>query len=76
MSKQNKIIHKIRKCLALSKSANEHESAIALRQAQKLMLEHGISDNEIQAHEANERNIRASASKKTCKLGSSFSQRN
>lgn len=39
---------KIKKCLALSRSANEHEAAAALRQAQKLMQEHGISDEALQ----------------------------
>jgi hypothetical protein len=35
-------LDKIRKCLALSKSSNANEAAIALRQAQKLMQEFGI----------------------------------
>lgn len=41
-----KILSKIRKCLALSKSSNEHEAAAALRQAQKLMEAHNISETE------------------------------
>lgn len=40
-------ISKIKKCLALSQSANEHEAAAALRQAQALMREHGISDTDV-----------------------------
>lgn len=38
-----KILDKIKKCLALSKSPNEHEAAAALRQAQKLMDKHGVT---------------------------------
>lgn len=39
-------IAKIRKCLALSRSANEHEAAAALRQAQALMRQHGLSEDD------------------------------
>lgn len=42
-----KALDRIAKCLALSKSANEHEAAAALRQAQKLMAIHGISDDDV-----------------------------
>lgn len=41
-------LSKVKKCLALSKSANPHEAAAALRQAQKLMAEHGLSDDDLQ----------------------------
>lgn len=44
---RDKAIDRIRKCLALSKSPNEHEAAAALRQAQKLMQSHGISEDEV-----------------------------
>lgn len=40
----DRILDKVRKCLALSKSSNEHEAASALRQAQKLMEIHGLSE--------------------------------
>ena len=36
------VIEKIKKCLALSKSANQHEAATALRQAQSLMEKYNI----------------------------------
>lgn len=36
------VIEKIKKCLALSKSANQHEAATALRQAQALMEKYNI----------------------------------
>lgn len=39
-----KILDKIKKCMALGKSPNEHEAAAAIRQAQKLMDKYGITD--------------------------------
>ncbi len=57
------ILEKIRKCLALSKSSNEHEAAAALRQAQKLMAQHGVSDDEMLAAEAGEQATRAGAAR-------------
>lgn len=42
-----KTLEKIKKCLALAQSANEHEAAIALRQAQALMREHGVSELDV-----------------------------
>lgn len=48
MDKQT-IINKIRKCMALAGSTNEHEAAIALRQAQKLMQLHSVSDTDMLA---------------------------
>lgn len=39
----DKILAKIKKLLALSKSANEHEAAAALSRAQKLMREHNVT---------------------------------
>ena len=43
-----RMLSKIKKCLALSKSSNEHEAAAALRQAQKLMELHGICEAEVE----------------------------
>lgn len=40
-------LKKIKKCLALSRSAEPHEASAALRQAQKLMAEHRITDREL-----------------------------
>ncbi len=45
---KERILEKIKKCLALSKSANEHEAAQALKQAQALMREYGITDIEVE----------------------------
>lgn len=41
---RDQAIAKIKKCLALSKSSNPHEAAAGMRQAQKLMAEHAVSD--------------------------------
>ena len=42
----DKILRRIKKCLALSKSSNEHEAA-ALRQAQKLMKKHSVTAEDV-----------------------------
>ncbi len=44
---QKKIFEKIQKCLNLGTSTNSHEAAAALRQAQKLMSMHGISEADL-----------------------------
>lgn len=64
MSNRDKIIDKIKKCLALSASSNEHEAAAGLRQAKKLMEAHGISDLDMQAAEAEERRAKSSVTAK------------
>lgn len=43
----DKILVKIQKLLALSKSSNEHEAQSALLKARKLMAEHKLTENEI-----------------------------
>ncbi|MDI9233524.1 DUF2786 domain-containing protein [Limnohabitans lacus] len=58
---QSKILDKIKKCMALTSSSNEHEAAIALRQAQKLMELHGISDLDVKAAQADEMQAKAGA---------------
>lgn len=40
-------IRKIKHCLALSASANEHEAAAALRQAQKLMAKYRLTETQV-----------------------------
>lgn len=54
MNDKSRILDKIRKCLALSASSNEHEAAAALRQAYKLMQMHGLSEQDVAAAEARE----------------------
>jgi hypothetical protein len=64
MTDKNKIIEKIRKCFALASSANEHEAAAAMRQAQKLIEMHRISDSELLAAGVTETAAHAGAAKK------------
>ena len=61
MSERNKIFEKIKKCLALSASSNEHEAEAALRQARALMEKHGIDDEDMLAYEASEQCAKAGA---------------
>ncbi|MBZ9559034.1 MULTISPECIES: DUF2786 domain-containing protein [unclassified Modicisalibacter] len=42
-------LRKIKRCLALSQSANAHEAGIALRQAQRLMAKYGLSEIDVAA---------------------------
>jgi hypothetical protein len=44
---RSKIVAKIKKCLALGKSSEPHEAAAAMRQAQKMMQAHGITEGEV-----------------------------
>jgi len=64
MTNRDKIIDKIRKCLALSASSNQHEAAAALRQAQKLMEMHDIGDLDIEAAEVGERRAKSGVTAK------------
>lgn len=78
MSKR--IMDKIKKCLALSASSNEHEAEAALRQARKLMEAHGITDLDVQAAEAEERRAKSGAKNQpsnwetmlACKIADAF----
>lgn len=54
------LLAKIRKCLALASSANEHEAAAALAKARALMDEHGLDDAAIAMAEVEEATARAS----------------
>lgn len=44
--RRDQALSKIKKCMALASSANPHEAAAAMRQAQKLMAEHDISETD------------------------------
>lgn len=44
---RDKALDRVRKCLELSSSPNPHEAAAAMRQAQKLMRQHSISEREL-----------------------------
>lgn len=72
MDKQT-AIEKIKKCLALSKSANEHEAAAALRQAQALMRKYGVEDGDILMAEVGEAKVKAGAKTKPVKWESQLS---
>lgn len=61
MSEHAKIMDRIKKCLALSASSNEHEAEAALRQARKLMEAHHITGLDIKAAEAEERRAKSGA---------------
>lgn len=45
---KNKAIDKIKKCLALGQSSNPNEAASAMRQAQKLMQMHDLTEDDIE----------------------------
>jgi len=64
MNERDKILAKIKKCLALSASSNEHEANAAFRQARKLMDAHGISELDVHAAEAEEHRAKAGAETK------------
>ena len=60
MDKQ-KVLEKIKKCLALGESANEHEAAQAIRQAQILMKKYGISENDVELSGISEKGVGCAA---------------
>lgn len=61
MTDKSKILDKIKKCLALSKSSNQHEAQAALRQAQKLMEAHNISEGALLASSVGRSLVKARA---------------
>lgn len=56
---RDQALSKIKKCLALGKSANTAEAAAGMRQAQKLMAEHNISDHELTMIDVQEVRVKA-----------------
>lgn len=52
-------IRRIRKCMSLAKSANEAESAAALRQAQALMREHDLDSRGVALASVREHDVKA-----------------
>lgn len=58
------ILAKVRKCLALSRSANEHEAAAALAKARQLMEEHGITDAMLAMADIGEKTAKASGNRR------------
>jgi hypothetical protein len=64
MTELDKIITKLKKLLALSKSSNANEAAVALEMAQKLMAEHGIKSSAIGEFEIVEEEVRGNGGKR------------
>lgn len=44
---RERVLERIKKCMRLSKSSEAHEAAAALRQAQKMMAAHGVTQEEL-----------------------------
>jgi len=59
MNDRKKALEKIKRCLALSQSANEHEAAAAMRQARLLMDKWQVTDNDIDLLDITEASTRA-----------------
>ncbi|MEO7691296.1 MAG: DUF2786 domain-containing protein [Sphingomonas sp.] len=57
---RKQLLEKIRKCLALAASANEHEAAAALAKARALMEEHGVDQDDVAMAEVEEAAARGS----------------
>lgn len=55
----DRILDKIKKCLALARSSNPHEAEAAMRQAQKLMQAHGIDAHAVTASEVGETAVKS-----------------
>lgn len=53
-SKLERVIRKIKRCLALSKSSNENEAATAMRQAQALMREYRLTEIDVRLSDVGE----------------------
>lgn len=51
---RDQALSKIKKCLALAKSSNPHEAAAAMRQAQKLMAEHNVTETDVSLADVSE----------------------
>lgn len=62
-SDDNRILEKIKKCLALAQSSNPHEAAAALRQAQAMMEKHGIEHADVELSEIGKFSTNASGGK-------------
>jgi hypothetical protein len=57
------LMAKIKKCLALSQSANEHEAALALQKARALMAEHGVSAEDLKLADVSEADVKGSGAR-------------
>ncbi len=50
---KKQIIQKIKKCLALGKSCNSHEAALAIKRAQELMEKYGVAVDDVKLSDVN-----------------------
>lgn len=62
MKVEDRILDKIKKCLALSGSPEPEEAAAALRQAQKLMEKYGVSQLDLSAADVGEIDVKTKVS--------------
>jgi hypothetical protein len=62
--KREEIIIKIKKCLELSSSSNEHEAALAMQRAQEMMAKHSITESDIEMSKITESDTQAHDSHK------------
>lgn len=56
---RDEALKKVKKCMALSRSASEHEAAAALRQAQKLMEQFNLRERDVSLADVAEVQVRA-----------------
>lgn len=52
-SERERVLRKIKRCLALSQSSNQNEADMAMRQAQAMMREYRLSEADVHASEVN-----------------------
>ncbi|MFC3442562.1 DUF2786 domain-containing protein [Sphingobium rhizovicinum] len=57
---RQELLAKIRKCLAMSKSANEHEAAAALATVRRLMDQYGLDQADVDLIDAGESRVKGS----------------
>lgn len=62
-----KIIARIKKCLALSRSANEHEAAVARKQALALMRKYGLDHQTVSAGDVREVRVNSACKRRPSK---------
>jgi hypothetical protein len=58
------LLARIRKCLALGKSSNEHEAAAAIGKARELMDAHGITQEDILLSEISEESVKGNCAQR------------
>lgn len=57
----NRVLEKIKKCLRLATSDNPAEAAAGLRQAQKLMAMHGLTQSDLELSEVSSHRVKSVA---------------